>query len=411
MNIGLSLFMGLVMRLQQRWFYLGIFWLMNFCLGSYYAWGAYASFLTAHYADLGTANVSASSLTYIFSTAATLCPITMIWAGYMTDRLGPRMVLFLGGALEALGYILMSMSTNAETLFWGFGVALGIGSGCCVISTTATAVKLFPERRGFAGGSVTAFYGMGSICVPILTSWLGNTIGIEATLQLYAAICLAVIWGGIVFVKVGPTNTKKSVMPKGDFNWRQMLKTHRFWVMFTTFVMGSIAAQMMFSQTVSIAQNQINLSVSAAVLSISVLALANTFARFTAGAISDAIGRVNTIIVALACSALGLLCLTLAGHGDQILFFAGLAGIGLCYGSCVGVFPGFTTEQFGVTNASLNYGIMTLAFAVAGIVGPNIIQWVVTGDNYDIGYFFAIGFSVIGIVTAYACRTFDLKRR
>ena len=54
---------------------------------------------------------------------------------------------------------------------------------------------------------------------------------------------------------------------------------------------------------------------------------------------------------------------------------------------------------------------MTLAFAVAGIVGPNIIQWVVTGDNYDTGYFLAIGFSVIGIVTAYACRTFDLKRR
>lgn len=125
MNLGLSLFLSVVMRLQQRWFYLGIFWLMNFCLGSYYAWGAYASFLTAHYADLGTANVSASSLTYIFSTAATLCPITMIWAGYMTDRLGPRMVLFLGGALEALGYHLNEHEYQCRNAFLGLWCRFG----------------------------------------------------------------------------------------------------------------------------------------------------------------------------------------------------------------------------------------------------------------------------------------------
>ena len=396
-------------KMQKRWLCLMIFWLINFCLGSYYAWGVFVNFLLERYVFLGSASIAPSSLTYIYSTAATVCPITMIFAGYLTDRIGPRIVLLLGGLLVAFGYYLMSVSTNPATLFWGFGISFAIGCGCGVISTISTAVKLFPDRKGFAGGSVAAFYGVGSICVPLLTSWMGNSFGIVLTMQIYGTICLFILLGGAVLVNVGANSEKAAQKDATGLNWRQMLKTQRFWVMFTVFTAGSISAQLMFSQTVTLAQQQIGLSISAAVLSISVLGFTNTIARFFAGALSDKIGRVNTILSALLCSTIGLFLLSMATRGDQVLFYMGLGFIGLCYGSCVGVFPGFTTEQFGVKNASLNYGIMTLAFAAAGIIGPNIVQFTVIDSNFKVAYYTATLFSLVGVFAAYRCRRFECR--
>lgn len=99
----------------------------------------------------------------------------------------------------------------------------------------------------------------------------------------------------------------------------------------------------------------------------------------------------------------------MATRGDQVLFYMGLGFIGLCYGSCVGVFPGFTTEQFGVKNASLNYGIMTLAFAAAGIIGPNIVQFTVIDSNFKVAYYTATLFSLVGVFAAYRCRRFECR--
>ena len=396
--------------MQKRWICLIIFWFINFCLGSYYAWGVYINFLIERYVGLNDFFMEPSSLTYIYSTAATVCPITMIFAGYLTDRVGPRVVLFIGGALVALGYFLMGQSTSPETLFGGFGVALAIGCGCGVISTISTAVKLFPDRKGFAGGSVAAFYGVGSICIPLLTGCLGNSLGIVTTLYIYALVCLIVLWGGALLVNLGATSSKKITMVEGDLNWSQMLRTRRFWIMFTAFTAGSISAQLMFSQTVTLAQQQVNLTVSAAVLSISVLGFTNTLARFLAGSLSDKFGRVNTITFALLCSTFGLFLLSLAGSGDQVLFYLGLGFVGFCYGSCVGVFPGFTTEQFGITNASLNYGIMTLAFAAAGVIGPNIVQMTVVDSHFEQAYYAAMFFSVIGLIATYFCRSFEQRK-
>lgn len=135
------------MILSSRNLSLVLFWLINFCLGSFYAWSVYANWLRQHYSVLLGMEVTAASLTYIFSIGAALNPVAMIFGGFLTDRLGPRPVLFLGGILSCVGYFLMSQSSTPEMLLLGFGFALGLGSGSCVIATVTSAVKLFPEKK------------------------------------------------------------------------------------------------------------------------------------------------------------------------------------------------------------------------------------------------------------------------
>lgn len=401
------------MENKQRWFYLGLFWVINFCLGSFYAWSVYSSWLADLYTQVGGSAVSAASLTYIFSVGAALNPVAMVIAGGMTDRFGPRTVLFMGGALTALGYFLMGISTDPIMLLLGFGVCLGLGSGSSVIATVTSAVKLFPDKRGLAGGSVGAFYGLGSVCLPPLANYLAQGIGISSTLIIYAIACGVVIFASAFLMHIPASRSASGRQTSDGVNlvWYQMIRTGRFWAMFVLFIAGTLSPLMLFSQTVTVAQTQIGLGLSVAVLSVSALALANMSARFLAGAISDKLGRVMTLALAVSLAIVGLVILITAGQGDATLFFLGLVCIGAGFGSFVGVFPGYTAEQFGPANASMNYGVLALAFSVSGILGPNIIALTVSNGQYQTAYLIAIVISAIGLAAAFACRKLEIRQQ
>lgn len=397
---------------KQRWFYLVLFWIINFCLGSFYAWSIYSSWLAELYTQIAGYTIPVASLTYIFSVGAALNPVAMVLAGGLTDRFGPRAVLFIGGVVMALGYFLMSLSTTPMTLLLGFGVCLGLGSGTSVIATVTSAVKLFPDKRGFAGGSVGAFYGLGSVCLPPLANYLASHIGISSTLFIYSVACAIAILGSAFLIHIPASRSAQSSQKSDGHNliWYQMIRTGRFWAMFVLFIAGTLSPLMLFSQTVTVAQIQIGLSISVAVFTISALALANTTARFLGGAISDKLGRVFTLGSAVALAMIGLLMLTFSGIGDTALFFSGLICIGAGFGSFVGVFPGYTAEQFGPANASMNYGVLALAFSVSGILGPNIIALTVFDGHYETAYLIAMAISAIGLIAAFICSRLEIRR-
>lgn len=400
------------MALDRRWFYLVLFWLVNFLLGSFYAWSVYSSWLAEYYSVLNQITVKAATLTFVFSVGTACNPVSMVLAGYLNDRFGPRIVLIGGGAVFALGYFLMSLSTDSFLLLIGYGICLGLGSGACVIATVSSAVKMFPEMRGLAGGSVGTSYGIGSVCLPPLANYLAENIGIIATLQIFALVSLLIIWLAAAMVSakaLGNTRTTTASPNSDELDWRAMIKTPRFYAMFTLFIVGTLSPLMLFSQTVGIAQAQVGLPLALAVLSVSILALANTSARLLVGALSDKIGRVNALTIAVVLAIVGLFLLSFSAPGQSWLFFAGLICIGACFGSCVGVFPSYTAEQFGPRNASMNYGILALAFSVAGILGPNIIQLTVHDGQYQVAYYTAMVISSMGLIAAYFCRKFEKK--
>ena len=121
----------------KRFLYLSLFWAINFCLGSFYAWSIYSTWLSEVLSAATQTIVSPSSLAYIFSIGAALNPIAMILGGFVSDRYSPRIVLLLGGFLASLGYFLMSISEDASLILLGYGICLGMGSGACVIATVS----------------------------------------------------------------------------------------------------------------------------------------------------------------------------------------------------------------------------------------------------------------------------------
>ncbi|MGN0265174.1 MAG: MFS transporter [Oliverpabstia sp.] len=95
----------------------------------------------------------------------------------------------------------------------------------------------------------------------------------------------------------------------------------------------------------------------------------------------------------------GLLLLLNVREGNYAIFFVGISVMGICFGSLMGVYPGFTADQFGTKNSSVNYGIMFIGFAVAGILGPTIVSKIVSAYGiYTKAFYVAAGLAAAGII-------------
>ena len=175
--------------------------------------------------------------------------------------------------------------------------------------------------------------------------------------------------------------------------------------MILTLTCGAFSGMMIISQASGVAINMIGMVPASAAIAVSVLALFNALGRIVAGFISDRIGRINTLAGALVLSMIGLIALYMCHKGTVALFYAGIAVVGICFGSFMGVFPGFTVVRFGPKNNSVNYGIMFIGFALAGYFGPSVMRSIFATDGaYQRAFLIALLFDVVGILLTFVYR-------
>ena len=397
---------------RRRWLILAVICLINLCAGSIYAWSVLASAAAAHFtAELGTI-VTPGDLAVAFGVANAVGPIPMILGGAVNDRFGPRAVIMGGGLLIGLGLVLcgMAASPSSITLAYGgcFGLGLGLTYGACI----TTAIRYFPDRRGMAGGIVTAAYGMSSVLVPPVAQQLIEAVGIMNTFMVLGCVFGAVIMTGALacrrcppdFVPVGMQQVRSAQTVSGK-TWREMLASPIFYPMIVLLLCGALSGMMIISQAASIAKNNIGMGPAAAAAAVSVIALFNMAGRLAAGMLSDRLGRLAVLMTALVLSACGLGVLMTAGTGDNAAFYLGCVLVGLSFGAFMAIYPGFTADRFGTAHTSVNYGIMFCGFAAAGFGGPTLMREMqAAGMDFAACCMMALGFCVVGLMTALVCR-------
>ena len=204
---------------------------INLCLGVLYTWSIFTTALTNKWAW-----TSAQALTP-YATALFLFAFTMIFAGRLQDRIGPRVAATIGGILVGAGMIISSFApkptveavafvakwnptftavgkakaaiaagtpgaalptswtpdisaayvkfgvvSSSAALPWlviGFGILVGAGIGFAYAAATPAAVKWFaPTKKGMISGLVVAGFGLASIYTAPLTANLLATQGI-----------------------------------------------------------------------------------------------------------------------------------------------------------------------------------------------------------------------------------------
>jgi OFA family oxalate/formate antiporter-like MFS transporter len=360
-----------------------------------------------------------------YSTMCAFFAITMIPAGRLQDRFGPRVAILAGGLLAGLGLVISGLGGSSLLAYViGFGVFTGSGVGFGYSATTPAAIKWFPpQRTGLIAGIVVAGFGLAPVVLAPLTAWFLDLFGgvnaqgvaekgVSATMIALGIITWVVVGGLALFVHNPPEGhlvqppagggAARVVRP--EYSWRRMLRTGQFWLLFAMFFFGAAAGHTFISVASDLGKHALGTHAFFVVI---VLAVGNSTGRVLAGTLSDRMGRQWTLLIEFIWQALVVAALYKLSSGDagwaSILAVAFMLGFN--YGTNLAVFPATCKDYFGIRNFGLNYGCLFAAFGSAGLIMPYVNGYIedTTGSS-DLSYAIIIGLLAAAAVLAVVSR-------
>ncbi len=388
---------------------------INLALGVLYSWSVIAKTLSKPVAEGGWGWSSGqASLPYAIGVG--VFALSMVFAGRAQDKFGPRIVATIGGALCGIGMIVASFGTaaNALPILLGFGLLTGLGIGLGYAAATPAAVKWFPPaRKGLITGLVVAGFGLASVYIAPLTTWLLGTQHVSGTFRVLGIAFLLVTVGLAQLLQNPPAGylpAAASVKADAgapaakidDYDWREMVRTRQFALLWCMYAFSAFAGLMIIGHMAKIAAAQLT-SIDLGFLLVAVLAIGNASGRVVAGIVADRIGGTRTMLVVFVAQA----CMmgALAFSATPVTLIPVAAAIGFCYGANLSLFPSTTAGYFGTKNLGVNYGLVFTAWGVGGVFGSMTAGSIVDSTGtYGIAYAIAAGLCILAAGLTFATK-------
>ncbi|MBV8406341.1 MAG: oxalate/formate MFS antiporter [Alphaproteobacteria bacterium] len=334
--------------------------------------------------------------------------------GWFVDRIGPRPVALLGGALVAAAGIVSSFADSLPLLYLGSALA-GIGAGCVYGTCIGSALKWFPDRRGLAAGLTVAGYGVGSAFLLIPLHDTIQQQGYEA-----AFLWFGVAQGGIIFLAalmlVKPPHHSATTHPPHvfqtarDYAPSQVLRSPLFWVLFLMSLLVTGAGLTFTAHLAAIARNfqvagmpvtLIGVTLPALTFALTLDRITNGVSRPLCGWLSDYIGRENTMFFAFGLGALSIFAFGRWGH-DPTTFVLLVGAVFFAWGEVASLFPATCTDYFGPAYATTNAGMLHTAKGVAAILVPLAAPLVEATGNWEMVFTIAVSMNLAAAVLGIA---------
>lgn len=360
------------------------------------------------------------ALSLAFTINHGLSPVAMIGGGFVQDRLGSKTTILFAGLMFTIGLIATGFLTSPSIgwLYLTYSTIAGIGGGAVYAGTMANTVKFFPDKRGLAAGICAAGYGCGAMIMAPIASMLIINYGILNCFKILGIAFFFIIAICLTFTKSAPTNfapagwtppaTAKAQSSGNDTMWTKMISEGIWWVIMIMLYCGAMSGLMVVAHASPIGQLMFDLTPMKAAFFVSVITLANAIGRIGFGALSDKIGRSNTIMLMYVVSALSMLNLTFTSSVAG--FVASGVGVGAVFGGFLCLLPPIIGERYGMKNFGVNYGVTFIGFSLAALSGPLLAAKVrVATGNYEQAFWIALGVNVVGLVFALIYRTMDKR--
>ncbi|MFZ6655443.1 oxalate/formate MFS antiporter [Undibacterium sp. TJN19] len=331
--------------------------------------------------------------------------------GYLVDKFGPRPVVLVGGLLIGIAWF-MNAHADSLTLLYIAAAIGGIGAGAVYGTCVGNALKWFPDRRGLAAGLTAAGFGMGSALTIIPISSVIKNSGYEAAF-LYFGLGQGLVVFLLSFLLSAPKDVKVATpahvnQTKVDFTWQQMIRTPVFWVMYLMFVLMAAGGLVATAQLAPIAKDfkiadvpvsLLGFTLPALTFALSLDRIFNGITRPFFGWVSDNIGRENTMFIAFAMEAVGILALSILGK-DPVYFvlLTGLVFFG--WGEIYSLFPSTCGDTFGSKFATTNAGLLYTAKGTASLLVPLSVYVVEAYKGWHEVFYIAAGMNALAAIMA-----------
>ena len=418
--------------MHRRWTVMVGALIVQIILGTVYAFSVFVRPLESEFGwDRATTQ-------WAFSIALASFAITMIPAGRLQDRIGPRKVGMIGGALLGASFLLGSVLVAEDrpwALYLTYGLIGGAGIGFGYVCPIAAAVKWFPDKKGLITGLAVAGFGAGALFFAGPASVLllppgdggdpmgfsqvllvalgldegGDTgIGWQSFFILHGVFAALSVIGGSMLLRNPPEGWKpdgwepSAAIQKAqeELDWHQMLDRPLACMMWITFIFGATSGLMAIGQWKPMMGSILGDKTFAPewmgsfgrlVEPVGILAIFNALGRIFWGKVSDMVDRPRAMMMMFL--AQGMAFMILVSVESHLAIFLASAWVGLNFGGNFALFPAATSDYFGAKHFGINYGFIFTAYGVAGILGP-----VVGGVLFDATGQYVLPFVFAGIL-------------
>ncbi len=372
-----------------------------------YGWTLFVNPLDAKY-HWGRAAIQVAFSIFVI-TETWLVPIE----GWLVDRFGPRPVVLVGGILVGIAWAINAYADSLALLYFAAAVG-GVGAGAVYGTCVGNALKWFPDRRGLAAGLTAAGFGMGSALTIIPIQAVIKNNGYEAAF-LYFGLAQGVIVFILSFWLKAPQKgdvpeVAKVLQGHREYKWQEMIKTPVFWVMYLMFVMMAAGGLMATAQLAPIAKDFkiadvpvsiLGLTLPALTFALSIDRVLNGLTRPFFGWVSDNIGRENTMFIAFALEAVGIVLLSMAGN-DPFWFVILTGLVFFAWGEIYSLFPSTCGDSYGSKYAATNAGLLYTAKGTASLLVPFTSVLTTATGSWHAVFYIAAAMNALAAILALA---------
>lgn len=381
------------------------------------ALGAVGAFLPPLVKEFGWSNARVSMLASLVAVGFALgCPI----AGWMLDRMDPRIPIVIGAAIAGAALIAASRIHAFETIAIIYVIA-GIGCGMSTsVPASVVVANWFQSKRGLAMGLAMTGASAGGMITVYAVARITAAVGWRAAyLALGIPVFVIIIPLVIAIVRGRPAQTAESgtaaspsrpsraATPSlsedvAGLSLSESTHTRSFWFLgvltvFWGFTVFAIVTELMV-YLIDIGYPRATAAV----------ALSLTFG-FTAvgktvfGLLADWIGARLSQFIAFVMMAVGSALLVYAHH--EFLLWMFLPIFGLAWGSPLALFPLVTIDSLGLKNYGTIGGVLSAANVFGNASGPIVVGMLVDATkSWALGFELCIVAATIAAVLTMGCR-------
>jgi MFS family permease len=305
----------------------------------------------------------------------------LFW-GALSDRLGTRAVVLIGGVLLGLGTVMASQATTLGAFQVYFGVMVGFAAGSLYTPLTATTTRWFTRHRSLAVALVSAGLGLGSTTTAPLARWIITSYDWRTAMLVIGDLAWLVIIPAALLVREPPTPPTAGLPAATagadgrELTVAQALRTPQFAALaFTYFACCAAHSGPIFHMVTYAIDHGVTAMAAATV--ISVAGLASLSGKIVCGLFADRVGAKRVLVAGLALQAVAI---SLYLVTSELSHFYGVAVMfGFAYGGVMPLYAILVREYFGARIMGTMFGAVGFASTLGMALGPVAGGWLYDG--------------------------------
>ncbi len=376
-------------------------------------WGSYSTCFGLFFKPLVTEfQWTRADTSFAFSVSLLVQATLGIATGWLTDRLGPRIVVTVFGSFLGWSLLLISQVHALWQLVIAYAIVGGIGASVLNIPIMATVSRWFVKRRGLMTGLVQSGAGLGGFFLAPFTGRLIIRYGWRNASNMLGIMTLTlIVLAGLLLIRdpgdagqvadgiqTGRKKTAKSQREKDKSSgspFRVFMSPAPFWVIAGIYASFGYFRSTFTTHTAAHVQDMgFSLSDGANVLAL--ISASSIVGRIGMGRAADKIGNRPALMISFMVTTLIIGWLLTARSLWALYLFAAVYGFG--WGALAVLRFAITAEVFGLASVGFIMGTLGFSESLIAAFGSYFGGFVFDlSGNYDQAFLICMAISFTGV--------------